>query len=188
MADLWRVTFEVDGYAGCPKDLLQDLEEDELWEAITTTEKYLSINLCGGPPPPSASAAGASSASGGCASSASAAGASSAAGGCASSASAAGASAVSAGSHAFPEGNVKAIEIVKKRNDAELAATTFEKITVDKEVFRCYLQAFDTNRPWATQKNPWVELSRDTHNISLADDCGLAISPFVDPEGEKFQI
>jgi hypothetical protein len=40
--------------------------------------------------------------------------------------------------------------------------------------------------PW--QKNPWVELTEDTHNCKLVDNCGLVISPFVDPEGKKFKM
>jgi hypothetical protein len=113
-AALWRITFDVDGFNGCPKDLLQDLEEHELSEAIKNAENYYN-GIRGGPPPPSAPASSASTAgpparriiqrkpilvpttgSGGCASSASAAGASSASAAGASSASAAGASSASA--------------------------------------------------------------------------------------------
>ena len=177
-AALWRIAFEVADFNGCPNDLIQDLEEHELLEAITTTEKYLSINLCGGPPP---SAPARTAGSGGCASSASAVGASSA--------SAAGASsAAAAGSRAFPEGNVKVLQIVKKRNDAELTATTFEKITVDKEVFRCYLQVFHTNKPWDEQKYPWLEMVQDDEKIKIADNCCLLIHPFVDPQGKVFKM
>ena len=154
-AALWRVVYEADT-AG-----MEDLEEDELMEAMLAADRAKPSG--GGAPQPSAPAR--TVGSGGCASSGAA-----------------------PGPPAFPEAPGAILEIVKKRNDAELAATTFEKGAVVKEVFRCYFQAWNPETPWDNETQHWCELTEHHNKIELAPDYGVVICPFVDAAGKKFEM
>jgi hypothetical protein len=102
-------------------------------------------------------------------------------GGCASSASAAGAP-------AFPELPGAILEVVKKRNDAELAATTFEKRTTEKQLYRCYFQAWDPESPWDNETNAWIEMMEDTNKVMITAELGIIVCPFIDPEFKTFSL
>ena len=160
-AALWRVLYDADAVVVDQKDLEEDLEEHELKQAVSAADREKPSG--GGSPQPSAPAR--TVGSGGCASSASA-----------------------AGPPAFPEAPGAILEIVKKRNDAELAATTFEKKRMVKGLFRCYFQAWNPENRWDNETHVWTEMVEDSNKIMLTSDVGIIICPFIDPEFTTFSL
>ena len=168
-AALWRVVYDADAVGE------EDLEEGELTQAMSAADRekpgssFASMKRMheapsgGGSPQPSAPAR--TVGSGGCASSASA-----------------------AGPPAFPEAPGAILQIVKRRNDAELAATTFEKKRMVKELFRCYFQAWNPENPWDNETHVWTEMVEDTNKVMITSDVGIIISPFIDPQFTTFSL
>jgi hypothetical protein len=139
----------------------EDFEEDELKQAMKSADQKKAS--CGGSPQSIAAAS-----IGG-------------AGGCA----APSLGVINPANEGWMEGRVK------MKNDAAKAANTFEKVTVEKELYRCYCQAWDIDKSvWHQndEKNAWVELTEDFNKIELGPNMGMVICPFIDPAGKTFTM
>jgi hypothetical protein len=82
----------------------------------------------------------------------------------------------------------KSGDVVKKRSEAEVAAGTFEKTTVERELYRCYFQSWHPNCVGSDEPAAWIELFEDTTKVMISEDVGIDFSPFIDPEGKHFKM
>ncbi len=78
--------------------------------------------------------------------------------------------------------------MVKKGSEAEVAASTFEKTTVERQLYRCYFQSWHPNCVGSDEPAAWIELFEDTTKVMIGEDVGIDFSPFIDPEGKQFKM
>lgn len=83
------------------------------------------------------------------------------------------------------------LDAVKKAEAAALAANTFTKKVVEKDMqdnFRCFVQVYKEGAYWTLEENAWKEVSTPSYKLHFSSSAGVLILPSFDPESLLYKM